>query len=828
MRGARVRRCGCFFWGLPKPVRGMIRRVFSALLLREPFLSGNPNRDSPMNTRHILSCSVAALLALTPFFAQGAQQTITAAGDPTLNAGNPAWGTDANWSGPNGALKPTATDNAVITYAGTVAAGVDIRGSGLGGATTIEDFSFAGAGTGAVTLENNSTGSGMVLTLNGGRGAGVPLIQTGAYAVAISSVGPGTAQTLTLQLAASGDINIGAGGLTFGAAISQTGGAQGINKTGAGTLTFSGGAANIYSGTTTVTTGKLLAGKTAGVNAIPGDLIIASGGTFILSLSDQIANTSSVTINGGTFGDVTNLAPSAAGPIDTVASVTLNGGTFLSNRSLTGFTATNLFKVTSGTALAQRGGVINAGSAEIDGGSINLDGGSGTVGNESQLKVGAGGLTLGSGTINFNSAVSPLTTSSVGSIVNLAGNVTSTGTSTFVHLNPGTVGPKAVVDLGAGTRTFNVEGTLDMGTNAAQISIINGSLTKTGGGTLNFNSVNTYTGTTTVSGGTLFANKTGTGNAIAGDLVISTGGTFRLVASDQIADTASVTINGGTFGDIVSIANPTPNPGPIDTVSNLTVNSGTFLSNRNLTGFTVVNLFKITGGLALVQRGGVINAGSVEISGAVNLDGGSTTAGNESQLKVGAGGLTLTGGTINLNAGPSTVAANSVGSIVVLGGEVTSTGTSSFVRQNPAVSSAKVDLGGGTRTFTVAGTLTIGTAAAPVTITNGTLTKAGAGTLNLTGPQTYATLNANGGVTNLNSALGTGTSTLNANAAVNIKTSQTLAALNIANGAQVTFGDGLPLVGEPEKFATPALVPEPGALGLLLAGAPGLLGRRRR
>ncbi len=178
--------------------------------------------------------------------------------------------------------------------------------------------------------------------------------------------------------------------------------------------------------------------------------------------------------------------------------------------------------------------------------------------------------------------------------------------------------------------------------------------------------------------------------------------------------------------------------------------------------------------------------------------------------------------------GANDIIVSGVGSIVTLNGNVTSTGTGSFARQNPTVSSATVDLGGGVRTFTVAGTLTIGTAAAPITITNGALTKAGTGTLNLTGPQTYATLNANDGVTNLNSALGTGTSVLNANATVNIHASQTLAALNIADGVEVTFGDGLPLAGGPDKFGAPALAPEPGSAALLLVGALGVIGRRRR
>ncbi len=106
--------------------------------------------------------------------------------------------------------------------------------------------------------------------------------------------------------------------------------------------------------------------------------------------------------------------------------------------------------------------------------------------------------------------------------------------------------------------------------------------------------------------------------------------------------------------------------------------------------------------------------------------------------------------------------------------------------------------------------------------------KVGTGMLTLNGTLDFPTLTTSGGVTNLNSALGTGTSTINANAMLNINASQTLAALSIGDGAEVTFGDGLPFAGEPEKFGSSAAVPEPGSAALLLGGLAALLGVRRR
>jgi autotransporter-associated beta strand protein len=278
-------------------------------------------------------------------------------------------------------------------------------------------------------------------------------------------------------------------------------------------------------------------------------------------VSNQIADTASVTINGGTFGDPTATTPTNPGATDTITNLTINSGTFASGRNATlgPFNILGALKLNGGVALAQRGGGIFAETIEIGAGTVNLDGGSTTAGQESRLDVGAGGLKLTSGTINFNAGPSAITATSQGSIVNLNGDIVSTGTSKFVRLNSVQLPPKARIDLLGGERTFNVTGTLEVGAAGAPVEIANGSLTKIGPGSLVLTGDQTYFGETKINAGTLVLNGTLSGTT---SINIASGATYNVsgIVGGYILNSFQVLTGDGKIEGTV-LANGIVSPG---------------------------------------------------------------------------------------------------------------------------------------------------------------------------------------------------------------------------------------------------------------------------
>ncbi len=118
-------------------------------------------------------------------------------------------------------------------------------------------------------------------------------------------------------------------------AITTNSGKLAIVKSGSGVLTLAGTLPNTYTGSTTVNSGTLALQKSPGVAAVGGNLTIGDGvggsqDIVLLAASEQISDTSAVTLN-GTGADVGTLR--LAGFNETIGSLRSTGGAGLVENS---------------------------------------------------------------------------------------------------------------------------------------------------------------------------------------------------------------------------------------------------------------------------------------------------------------------------------------------------------------------------------------------------------------------------------------------------------------------------------------------------------------
>jgi autotransporter-associated beta strand protein len=153
--------------------------------------------------------------------------------------------------------------------------------------------------------------------------------------------------------------------------------------------------------------------------------------------------------------------------------------------------------------------------------------GNGTV--RTSLTIGAGGLYLENSRIH-------LSRGSNGSGLYLNGDVSTGGTATSFLQNSQTGAVAPLIGLsgvaGVVSRTFDIAGggaNLDVDVAVTNGAASSASLVKTGAGVLSFlgADANTYTGTTTINGGTLRLGKASGVTSVVGDIVVGTGGTDK-------------------------------------------------------------------------------------------------------------------------------------------------------------------------------------------------------------------------------------------------------------------------------------------------------------
>ena len=325
---------------------------------------------------------------------------------------------------------------------------------------------------------------------------------------------------LRIQANQNGDFHsgvgeLGNGGLSFNTngfdagiqlALADAAGATGIlTKSGSGTLTLS--AANSYSGTTTINAGTLQIG------------------------------------NGGSTG---SLAASSA---------MIDNATLAFNRSNTATQGADFASLLSGT-----GAVIQAGSGTLVLAGANTYTGSTTVSrgtlSASIIVVAGGSSTLGNATspVLLGSAVNQGTLSYTGGLATFTrgftinpggGQLTNAGTNALT-LASGEIAAAGLFTVGGPTQAVTIS------------SVVSGSggLTKTGADSLTLSGANTYTGTTTIQGGTLTlgSGTTATINTSSA-LVLANNASLTLnnlttdSAVDRLGNSAGLTSFGGTLND---------------------------------------------------------------------------------------------------------------------------------------------------------------------------------------------------------------------------------------------------------------------------------------
>jgi autotransporter-associated beta strand protein len=565
------------------------------------------------------------------------------------------------------------SDAGLLTVSGIIggsAQPLTVQGTGnttLGGVIGTTTGTLTKAGTGTLILSGANTYTGQTLVNDGTLQIAADNVGT-VGSITSSAVGRGSlslngggissvdtaARTILNATTIGGNLVIGDtvnnGLMTFSSTVNLGGATRsltvtsdalfngvvsngGITKLGTGTLTLSG--ANTYTGQTSVNGGVLSISSNANLGAAAtGATLNLNDGTLRATATVGLWNGTPGTNNrdivlGGTAGtfEVTgvNETLSIAGAITGTGGLTKIGPGFLEIRqaTYTGATNVNAGTLSFGAAIDPLNSAFNVGSS----GTLDINGFSSTIGSLS-----------GSGTVTNTSGPA---TVSVGSI---------TGNTTF-----------------SGKLTNGLSGGL--------------SLNKIGGDTLTLTgAANDYTGTTTISGGSI-----------------------ALTGSGVLPATTQLTITSGSNFDVSAIS------GASSTIATLSGETGATvtLGSRNL----------------VISSG--VSTGDFTFAGVVSGTGGLTKNGTSNQIVTGTntytGATTISDGTLQLGNGLTT-GSLSTSSTIVNNGNLT-INRSNDVVQGVDFSAAAIT-GTGSLTKAGTGTTTLNTAntyEGGTTVSGGTL-----------------------------------------------------------------------------------------------------------
>jgi len=532
----------------------------------------------------------------------------------TGGAGDGKWSSATNWMG--GAPTSGEGGGTIVQFGTAITSTDDIIG------LVVDQIHFAG---------NSSVVNG---------GAGVTLgIQGGVVVTNILADG-GNANALasTLPVVLSGAVCMVQ--VASGSAVSLNGnisGNFGLTKTtGTGILTFIGG--NIYVGKTIVQDGQLNLNDPFAYS-VPGNLDIGDGSgaagsaVVLIQSGDNIEDTSSVTIAADGRLSLSTTFTETVGSIAGPGSITVGAGATLTtgfNDSSTTFSGVlggavaNLIKLGAGTwTLSGAAANTFIGTTTVKEGELDLAHTGGTLALNGPLVIGDNFGGAGADVVKLLNNQQILDTTSVSLVDTGRFNLND-------HLETiGSLSGTGQVTLGAATGSLTVGGSA--ATTYAGVISGTGSLTRSGTGALTLTGTNTYSGTATVSAGTLSVS----GGALPASITVA-GGTFNVGSAAAVGP---LTATGGTVAPGGITADRTASSGPLalsapatykatlngttgTTFTKLSVTGAATLGNATLTvtlGFSPVandtfSILETTGGItgtfANLPEGGTLTAGS--------------------------------------------------------------------------------------------------------------------------------------------------------------------------------------------------------------------------
>jgi autotransporter-associated beta strand protein len=637
--------------------------------------------------------------------------------------------TSGSITGTTGVLTATS-----YVFDGTGTASAILAGSGTvtkSGAATTTTLTGLNTFTGATTL-----GSGIlsVATIgNGGAASNLGAAATSAANLVFNggsleytgaSAGTNRSFSIITGKVAVIDVTVGASNLTISGAGAVTATTGALTKTGAGTLTFSG--ANTFTGLTTVSEGTLAYGIT---NALSSGAVTINGGTLdIASFNDTVG---AMTLTSGSITGTTGILTGTSYALDgtgTVSAILGGAGVTLTKTNagtvtLSGAnTYTGLTTVSGGTFAYGIDNALSTGAVTVNGGILDISIFNDTVGTvtltSGEITGTTGVLTGTSYVLNGTGTVSAILGGTATLTKTNAGTVTLSKANTYTGLTTvsnGTLALGIENALGSGAVTVS-GGILDVSdfnptvgavtvasgsitgtgiltgagyalTGTGTISAIlggSGSLTKTNTGTVILSGSNTYSGVTTISGGTLAISaidNLGAASALAANLVFN-GGTLQYTGAGTSTD-RNFTLTAATTGTIDV------------TTGNLTISGASAATN---------------GALTKTGAGTLTLAGANTHTGLTTVSGGMLAYGIDNAL--GSGAVTVNGGILDIASYNDGVGVVTLTSGSITGGTGVLTGTSYILNGTGTISAM---LGG-----------------------SGTLTKSGAATVTMSGVNSYA------------------------------------------------------------------------------------------